>query len=294
MAYQISKLPLQVPSDKRSLTREIQEEKIAMNEYLSSIVQSGQVNTPPGSYLTIKDWIQNSFINQQSKVLEIGCSNGFISIAIARYTGATCVGIDLHNKSIGLAKTNIDHYVADRASFQQGDAGHLPFNDNSFSHVVLSGHLPFIDPATRQAHIQEALRVLKPWGNLLVAMYYYHTRPPQNLVDEFNAKIGTQLSPDGDKVYWTRLFEEPRLSLEYESEYKVLLGDEARVQEYLKRMTTETRDDWREFLRLFNDNGRFIAYFVRVYRRLPNEKNIMVQIPRGGIYNVRKLTSRRF
>ncbi len=265
-----------------------------MSEYLSTIAKSGQVNTPPGSYLTIKEWAQYSFMNQQSMVLEIGCSNGFISIELARYTGAACVGIDLHDGSIESAQQNIDRYVADKVSFQQGDAGQLPFEDATFSHVVISGHLPFVDPVVRRKHIDKALRVLRPWGYLLVALYHYHTTPPQKLIEEFNAKIGTQLSSDGDKNYWTQLFDDFPLTLEYEAEYEVLSNDEMRTREYVNRMKDETQSDWREYLRLFNENGRFLGYFVRVYRRVPSEPKLMMQIPRGGIYNVRRISSRQF
>jgi ubiquinone/menaquinone biosynthesis C-methylase UbiE len=133
-----------------------------MSEYLSTVTKSGQFNTPPGSYLAVKEWAQFSFMNQQSKVLEIGCSNGFISIELARYTGATCVGIDLDDQSVQSAKQNIDKYVADKVSFQQGDAGQLSFKDACFSHVVVSGHLPFVEPRDRCDHINKTLHILKP------------------------------------------------------------------------------------------------------------------------------------
>lgn len=265
-----------------------------MSEYLSSVVKSGQINTPPGSYLTVKEWARNSFVNPQSTILEVGCSTGFISIEMARYTGATCVGVDLHEGSIATARRNVDKYIADKVSFQQGDAGSLPFADNFFSHVVISGHLPFIQTDERRKHVVKALRVLKPWGHLLIALYYYHSPPPQQLVDEFNTKIGTKLSSDGTKAYWTGLFDELPLTLEYEAEYEVLPGDEARTRQYIEQMRSETRNDWQEYLRLFNKNGRFLKYFVRVYRKIPNEPNLMLQIPRGGIYNVRRKSNHDF
>lgn len=176
-----------------------------MSEYLDTVSQSGQVNTPPGSYQTVREWVQQSFISPHSKVLEIGCSTGFISIEMARYTGASVIGVDLHAGSVAAARSNIDEYVAGRVNFQQADAGGLPFKDGSFSHVVVSGHLPFVPHKMRRIHIIEALRVLRPWGHLLVALYYYESPPPTDLVTRFNDRIGTQLSPDGDRAYWSGL-----------------------------------------------------------------------------------------
>lgn len=264
------------------------------SEYLSTVVKSSQVNTPPGSYLTVKEWAQHSFLNQQSTLLEIGCSTGFITIEVARYTGATCIGIDLHEKSIAAAQQNVDRYIVDRVSFQHGDAGSLPFEDNLFSHVVVSGHLPFVRHEQRKEHIVEATRVLRPWGFMLVALYYYHSSPPQELVDEFNAKVGTKLSSTGTKMYWTELFDEPSLTLEYEAEYEVVVGDDLRTRQYIEQLNPATKGDWEDYLRLFNENGRFLNYFVRVYRKVPNELNLMLQIPRGGIYGVRRKSSRNF
>ncbi|MCX6715231.1 MAG: class I SAM-dependent methyltransferase [Candidatus Uhrbacteria bacterium] len=265
-----------------------------MSQYLSVVAKSGQVNTPPGSYVTVKEWAQKSFVNPSSTILEIGCSTGFITIEMARYTGAQCTGMDLHEKSVQTAKQNVDRFVADRVSFQQGDAGKLPFEDNQFSHVIVSGHLPFIPAEMRSAHIREAVRVLKPWGHLLVALYYYKSPPPLELLKEFNAKIGTCLTQDGNRSYWSCLFEDQPLSLEYASDYAVSCDDEDRTRAYIAQMNPETAKDWETYLRLFNDNGRYLQYFVQVYRKIPDESGLMLQIPRGGIYEVNKISERSF
>lgn len=140
----------------------------------------------------------------------------------------------------------------------------------------------------RQSHIIEALRVLRPWGHLLVALYYYETQPSADLVTRFNDRIGTRLSPDGDRAYWVSLFDNLPGTLEYEQDYDVIPGDESRVSTYITQMKEETRPDWDEVLALFNENGRHLSYFVQVYRKVPDLKSLMIQIPRGGIYEVRK------
>ncbi len=96
---------------------------VVMSCYLATVAASGQVNTPPGSYLTVKEWARNAFVTDRSRVLEIGCSTGFITIEMACYTGATCVGIDLHGESIETAVKNTDSYVKKLVSFQQANAG---------------------------------------------------------------------------------------------------------------------------------------------------------------------------
>ena len=264
------------------------------NEYLSLVANSGQVNTPPGSYNTVKEWITNSFLGPYSKVLEVGCSTGFITIEIARYVTAECCGLDLHQESIATAKKNTDEHVADRVTFLEGDAGRLPFSEGSFSHVVISGHLPFIPATMRRKHITESVRVLKPWGYLLTALYFYRTPPPRALLDEFNREIGTKLDADGDYAYWTSLFENEPLQLEYESIHEILPADSKRIKEYLEHLQPESRKKWEKRLELFNENGSYLNYFVRVYRKLPQENNLMLQIPRGGIYRSKPISSLSF
>ena len=265
-----------------------------MNDYLSLVAKSGQVNTPPGSYRTIKEWITNSFLNPDSHVLEVGCSTGFITIEIARYIRATCCGLDLHEESIKTAKENVDQHIASNVSFVCGDAGNLQFHNHSFSHVVIGGHLPFIPAEIRSTHIVEAMRVTRPWGYLLTALYFYKSPPPKTLVDEFNRVVGTKLEVDHDYSYWSKLFDDQKLILEYESTNEVILADSVRIHTYLPHLCDSSRMEWENRLRLFNENGRYINYFVRVYRRLPEGQKLMIQIPRGGLYQVKQTFSVQF
>ncbi len=255
-----------------------------MTDYLSLVVRSGQVNTPPGSYDTVKEWIRHSFLGPDARVLEIGCSTGFVTIELARYTRAACCGIDRHAASIAAAKANVDSGIADRVMFMPADAGRLRFLDGAFTHVVVGGHLPFVPADVRRAHIAEAVRVLRPWGSLLTALYYYRTPPSAALVEAFNRDVGTHLDAGYDRAYWSGLFDGHRLQLEHESRYDVVPADAERMRTYVEPFPPELRDAWMARLRLFNDNGRHLGYFVRVYRKLPADEKFLIQVPRGGIY----------
>jgi len=263
-----------------------------MSEYVSLVAKSGQVNTPPGSYQTVKEWALHSFMRPDSNVLEIGCSVGFIAIELARYTGARTTGLDINMESIAVAQQNVNTELAGRCTFLVGDAGNLPFPEKRFSHVVIGGHLPFIPHQLRRPHVIEAIRVLQPWGFLLTVLYYYHTTPPVELVQRFNAEVGTQLQPEHNRDYWSSFFEHPELELELESVYAFGLPDEARIQQYLKQLHPKMHLQWERRLRLFAENGRYLHFFVRVYRRYATGATLR-QIPRGGIYTNFHLVERR-
>ena len=53
--------------------------KLSYTDFVSLIKEE---NRPSGGKFTIRKIAQNAFINENSKVLEIGCTNGFSSIEI--------------------------------------------------------------------------------------------------------------------------------------------------------------------------------------------------------------------
>lgn len=91
-------------------------------------------------------------------VLEVASGTGHLAAeALAR--GATVVGIDVAPNMVALARQRVPG-----ASFREGDAEALPFQDEQFDSVLCCfGLLHFAQPA--QA-LREAARVLKPRGIL--------------------------------------------------------------------------------------------------------------------------------
>ena len=259
--------------------------------YFDVVASTGQVNTPSGSYRTVKEWIRQAYIDRFSNILEVGCSNGFISIELARYVGATVTGIDLNQASVEAATRNIDQSVLSRVNFLCADAGDLTFPDNHFSHVVIGGHLPFVlGNADRLLHIREAIRVLRPWGYVVTAMYYYHRTPPSDFIEKFNQAFDTHLSSGHDERYWYRLFDQAQLSLEFETTCDISSPSRTRQDEYLAAFSAGDRELWESRVSLLVENGNYLRYFVRVYRKLASDKTL-IQVPRGGIYSEGRMVS---
>lgn len=95
--------------------------------------------------------------NKEMKILEIGCGPGALAEALHRwYPRAQITAIDRDSNFIAFAQKNIKDI-----NFVEGDATHLPFENESFD-VTISN--------TVQEHIEPALfwseqrRVLKPGG----------------------------------------------------------------------------------------------------------------------------------
>lgn len=253
--------------------------------YPDFVARSGQVNTPPGSYDTIKEWIREGFIDRESNVLEVGCTTGFIANQINRYTGARVTGIDLSSSAIEKAGRNSGKNPS--LTFQETNAGQLPFGDDYFSHVIIGGHLPWVNQEERRSHVVEATRVLQPNGFLLTSLYYFHSKPPEEFVNRFNSTFNTQLSPEGDYQFWSSLFNLENLVLENENNYKIICPDDTRKMEYIKRFDERFQDEWKKKVDLFSENGEYLSFFVKVFQKIGSSDSY-VQIPRGGIYQWEK------
>jgi SAM-dependent methyltransferase len=112
-------------------------------------------------------------------VLEVAFGTGHLAAeALAR--GATVVGVDVAPAMVALARQRVSG-----ASFHEGDAEALPFNDGKFDAVICCfGLLHFAEPARA---LREAARVLKPGG--IVSFTVWHS--PQNGGELFKLVLGT-------------------------------------------------------------------------------------------------------
>src|SRR3984893_5821636 len=112
------------------------------------------------------------------RILDLGCGRGAVLLLAAQHlTTGRAVGVDLwrsgdqSGNSAEAARRNATAGgVADRVELHTGDMTALPFEDNSFDVVVSSLAIHNIrGRAGRQKAINEAVRVLRPGGRLMIA-----------------------------------------------------------------------------------------------------------------------------
>jgi ubiquinone/menaquinone biosynthesis C-methylase UbiE len=104
-------------------------------------------------------------------LLEIGCGAGWESVAWAK-AGMKVNSIDLSENALKLAKKNVEHNQVD-VDLRHANAEDLPFEDNTFDIVVSFGVLH--QTQSTQRAINEAKRVLKPGGEMIVTLYYKYS-----------------------------------------------------------------------------------------------------------------------
>lgn len=96
-------------------------------------------------------------------VLDICCGTGGQLNYIRERAGERVVGLDLDERVLRYAQKKYNDIV-----FIRGDAGSLPFRTNTFGSVVISFALHDKPPVFRHNMIEEAHRVLKSGGHLVL------------------------------------------------------------------------------------------------------------------------------
>ena len=107
-------------------------------------------------------------IDQDSRVLDLGCGNGTTAIWLAGASGGRVIGVDLSGVRVDNAlekRAMLSPGLKDRLAFEKASATELPFPDGSFTHVWSQAVIYHV-PDKRKA-LNEAYRVLTDGGTMV-------------------------------------------------------------------------------------------------------------------------------
>lgn len=105
---------------------------------------------------------------QDKRILEVGCGIGTDLVRFAQ-GGARVTGIDLAERSIELARLNVEFHGTCVEGLCVGDGEALPFGDRHFDVVYAHGVIQYAANPSRL--VAEAYRVLKPGGAAIFMVY---------------------------------------------------------------------------------------------------------------------------
>jgi len=156
-------------------------------------------------------WFDLLGLGAGKRALEVACGSGGVTGAMARHTGAACVGLDLNPHGIEAATKRAQRDdLSSQVAFQAVDAGtRLPFPDASFDAIFCNdsiNHLP-----DRPAVLRDWRRLLRPGGRVLFTDPIVVTGQLSNEEIRQRSSIGYMLfTPMGDNE---RMLEEEGFTL---------------------------------------------------------------------------------
>jgi len=276
--------------DNQSITPKLIEQ-MNYTDFISFIKET---NRCPGGKGTIRKIIQNSFINRDSKILEIGSNTGFTSLEIAHSVKCNVTGIDVSKSCVSEANSLLSEdspEIKRIASFKEGSAYDIPYANDTFDLVITGGATSFMEEKSRA--VSEYKRVLKTWGFLSVTQLFYITKPPQEVVNKVSKSIGVKIEPWTEKD-WLDVFTSSGSDLElyyYEKneltnrsenvikDYINYFMKKPHLNEYSEDIKLSVKSKWREYIDIFNENHKYLGYFIALFRKraYPEEPELFIK-----------------
>ncbi|MFA6189464.1 MAG: class I SAM-dependent methyltransferase [Sulfuricurvum sp.] len=143
-------------------------------------------------------------LDQNSKILDIGCAKGFMLYDFQRLIpGITIQGIDISEYAISNALEEVKEHL------MVADARALPFEDNSFDLVVSITTLHNLDKNDMKIALKEIMRVTKK--DAFITLDAYRNEEEKLRMEAWNLTALTMMHTDE----WKEFFEEVGYNADY-------------------------------------------------------------------------------
>lgn len=168
----------------------------------------GNWNLPlirPGGIADTDQLLEMCKVDENSKVLDVGCGVGFTACRIAKEYGAHVIGIDLSSNMIANAKKRAQKKsVEDLVEFHNEDVTKLPFEDGSFDVVIMESFLNIIgEPEIIQKALEEISRVVRSGGRVGSNEMFAHEETPPELMERIRELLHGACGPGGNLVRYS-------------------------------------------------------------------------------------------
>jgi SAM-dependent methyltransferase len=112
------------------------------------------------------------------RVLDVACGTGILTRLVAGIVGPTgrVIGLDHNSEMLAVARKGALEPTSGPIEWREGDAGAMPFQDESFGVVFCAFGLMFFPD--RMAALKEMRRVLKPGGRLALIVWGSISKSP--------------------------------------------------------------------------------------------------------------------
>ncbi len=153
----------------------MKQEEIWINHVKSLSVDDvlEEYNHPAAFQIQLKEII-NSYANQYSKIIEVGCETGVTSLLLNDTFKKTF--LDLNPIAISLAEKAAKN-LNKKGQFVVADMFQMPFPEESFDIVFNAGVLEHFNFNDRKKALKEYQRILKQGGIMIIAFPNHYCTP---------------------------------------------------------------------------------------------------------------------
>lgn len=251
---------------------------LSYTDFISFIKET---NRCPGGKNSIREIVQNTFLDSNSKILDVGSNTGFNSLEFAHITKSKVYGIDISESCVEESKNTLSQDIGSvkkRVNFSVGSAYDIPFDDNYFDLVMCGGATSFME--NKNKAVGEYFRVLRPWGFLATTQLFYSNKPPKKVLEAVSKIIGVQINYL-NKNDWLHVFNTNNdYELYYFKEYKFESKSEKDIEEYVKMFLNKPHlskldedvkkalyNKWFSYMKTFSENNDHLSYFIALFRK---------------------------
>jgi ubiquinone/menaquinone biosynthesis C-methylase UbiE len=261
--------------------------KIEEMSYVDFMAFLEETNRAPGGKESIRQLVLNSFVNQSSKVLDVGCNTGYCSFEIAHLAKCRVTGIDINKNMIDSANKLLSEDLPifrDLIDFKVADGQDTRFEENEYDLVMSGGSTVFIPDKLKA--FREYERLTKPWGFVGDIIFFYHENPPSKLLEDMNGLMGINIEP-WDLKYWKDFYRSTGLEMFYEFGNKMDYKTDCEIKDYVAYMSEKKQGLNKEqieaiykklypIMKLFNENHKYLSFGVFIMRKryTPSEPSL--------------------
>jgi SAM-dependent methyltransferase len=144
--------------------------------------------------------------------------------------------------------------------------------------VVCGGSLAVVEEQNEA--VSEWVRVVRPWGMIADAEFFYHVPAGEELRRRVGEAIGVVI-PNWGIEHWRNLYKREDLEVFFEHVEPVKTVEQDDIRRYAESMAARVAGTWsaeartvlqkrlRELMELFNENLKHMSSALFIFRRIP-------------------------
>jgi len=244
--------------------KDITPKDIEEMDYNKLIGLTKETNRLPGGRKTVFEIASRTFLNKESKVLEIGTSTGFTAIELSKLVQCRITSIDINEMSLKEAEIRALNEGFSNIKFLKADVNNLPFSNGEFDVVIIGNVLSLM--SNKEKSFNECRRVCNKNGFIVSVPMFYMEKPSDELVKNVSEAIHVNITPLY-KNDWDKFFDMPELEIYFSESYKFDYIPNNIIEDFvinilnrvhLKDLNEESfnilRKKYTSYMHLFRDN----------------------------------------